>query len=118
MNFMHYQSAALKTAMYPSGGVEGLAYACLGLNGEAGEVAEKIKKIVRDTDAIESKENLDKAIELKREDIVKELGDVLWYVAAMCYELGVTMEEVAEANIEKLSSRKKRNAITGSGDNR
>ena len=115
---MDYQSKAISTAVYPSGGIQGIAYTALGLNGEAGEVAERIKKIVRDDNAGKSREALDKAIDVRRDDIVKEMGDVLWYLAAMCHELGVTLEEVANANVEKLLSRQKRGVLKGSGDNR
>ena len=118
MDLMDYQTKAISTAIYPSGGIQGIAYTALGLNGEAGEVAERIKKIVRDDDAGKSREALDKAIAIRRDDIVKEMGDVLWYLAAMSYELGVSLDEVAAANIAKLKSRQDRNVIKGSGDNR
>jgi NTP pyrophosphatase (non-canonical NTP hydrolase) len=82
----------------------------LGLVGEAGEVAEKYKKIIRD-----------KAGKITPEDaqeIIKELGDVLWYVAVLADYLGMPLEAVAEANLQKLSSRKARGVQAGSGDNR
>lgn len=82
----------------------------LGLVGEAGEVAEKIKKIVRDKDGLISDDD--------RAEIKKELGDVLWYVSVMSDYLGLELEEVACANIEKLASRKQRGTSRGSGDNR
>ncbi len=82
----------------------------LGLVGEAGEVAEKYKKIIRDRDGIVT---ADDAQEMK-----KELGDVLWYVAVLAEYLGVSFEEVAQANIDKLSSRKSRGVQKGAGDNR
>lgn len=82
----------------------------LGLVGEAGEAADKIKKIIRDKGGCASDED--------REAILKELGDVLWYVANLSRYLGASLSEVAESNIEKLSSRKKRNKLHGEGDDR
>lgn len=82
----------------------------LGLVGEAGEVAEKFKKIVRDKEGVVSNED--------RADIQKELGDVLWYISALADYLGLTLDEVAEKNLEKLFSRRDRGVQTGSGDNR
>ncbi len=82
----------------------------LGLAGEAGEVAEKYKKIIRDKDGHVS--DADKA------EIIKELGDVLWYVSALAGYLHVSLEDVAKANIDKLSSRKSRGTQHGNGDNR
>lgn len=83
-----------------------LEYAILGVNGEAGELAEKMKKIIRDGKDIDKKE------------FMKETGDVLWYVAALCQSLGCTLEDVARLNINKLSDRKLRGKISGNGDNR
>lgn len=82
----------------------------LGLAGEAGETADKVKKIIRDKGGYASEED--------REAIIKELGDVLWYVANVARYLNVSLSEVAEGNIEKLSSRKKRNKLHGEGDER
>lgn len=82
----------------------------LGLAGEAGEAADKVKKILRDKGGYASEED--------RAALVKELGDVLWYVANVARYLGVPLSEVAEGNIEKLSSRKKRNKLHGEGDER
>ncbi len=108
MNFDDYQAAARSVAVYPNIG-NNLVYPVLGLNGEAGEVAEKLKKAIRDRNG---------DIEPVRDDLIKELGDVLWYVASCCSELGVPMGEVANRNIEKLVDRANRNRISGSGDNR
>lgn len=117
--FNKYQEDAGKTAMYPSlyqkqldGTIVELdwVYPALKLAGEAGEVAEKFGKIIRDCNGVMSPE--------QKADMVKELGDVLWYLAAISSELGVTLEEVAFANIAKLASRKERGVIQGSGDNR
>lgn len=107
MNMNEYQSIARSTAVYPK--EQALAYLALGL-GESGEVQNKVKKIIRD-----------KGGEWDGEDayeIVKELGDILWYVANMAYELGVDLFDVAQVNIDKLNSRAARGVLQGSGDNR
>ncbi len=104
-----YQSLAQETAVYPGKG-ENLNYPIHGLNGEAGEVADKFKKIIRDKGGIMSSDD--------SESIAKELGDVLWYVSEIAFELGYTLQTIATMNIKKLSSRKKRGMIGGSGDNR
>lgn len=109
MEFDAYQQAARQTAQYPDLG-RNLCYSTLGLTGEAGEVAEKVKKIIRDNGGQVSPE--------RREGLKKELGDVLWYVAAMCWELGLSMNEVAEHNVAKLRDRRERGAIRGEGDDR
>jgi len=80
----------------------------LGLAGESGEVAEKIKKMLRD----------DIPEEAVRESLVKELGDVLWYVANLAHDLSITLDEVAHANVSKLLDRSERGVLQGSGDNR
>ena len=87
-----------------------ITYPALGLCGESGEVAEKIKKIIRDKDGVYTQEDKD--------EILKELGDVLFYVTALAEDLGFTLEDVAMRNVEKLMSRKERNVIHGDGDNR
>ena len=104
MNFAEYQKAAWKTAIYP----RELYYPALGLAGEAGEIANKVKKMYRDG---LTKEQL-------REPLAHEIGDCLWYVAALCTELGLDLEEVADNNIQMLLDRQKRGALSGSGDNR
>jgi len=109
ITFKEYQKLSKKTAIYPNIG-NNFIYPTLGLAGEAGEVAEKIKKVLRDREGI-----LDKKV---KEDIKKELGDVLWYVSQLATELGFSLDSVASFNIEKLSSRRKRDKIHGSGDNR
>ena len=100
-----YQTAACGTAIFPK--ETALAYLTLGLSGEAGEIANKAKKLIRDGD------NPD-----KREEIGKELGDVCWYLAVLAEELGMNLGKIMEDNIEKLSSRKQRGTLGGSGDNR
>lgn len=85
-------------------------YLPLGLCGEAGEVSDKIKKVYRDKDGDFSEKD--------KEEIVKELGDVLWYVAALSDLFGYTLNDVARKNIEKIEKRKKNGTMSGSGDNR
>ncbi|MFZ2975479.1 MAG: nucleoside triphosphate pyrophosphohydrolase family protein [Candidatus Moraniibacteriota bacterium] len=109
MNFEEYQKKSRKTAIYPNAG-ENFVYPTLGLSGEAGEVAEKIKKVIRDKDSIMDDES--------RDMIEKELGDVLWYVAQIASELKLSLDDIAQNNIEKLYSRLERGKISGSGDNR
>lgn len=109
MNFREYQEEAKKTALYPNVG-DNYIYPVLGLVGEAGEVAEKIKKIIRDDEGVVSEE--------KKEEIKKELGDVLWYLSQLSSEFGLKLEDVASGNLKKLSSRLERNKVKGSGDNR
>jgi len=109
MNFNEYQDECAKVAVYPNR-LNNFIYPALGLCGESGEVAEKIKKIIRDKGGIINDES--------REEIKKEIGDVLWYVSALCDELKLSMEDVAETNIRKLNDRKKRNMLKGEGDNR
>lgn len=108
INLNQYQREALKTAIYPK--ADALLYTVLGLNGEAGELAEKAKKMIRDDAGI--------LYEERRLAMIKELGDVLWYVATTAKELNVTLEEVAQANIDKLKSRQERNKLQGDGDER
>ncbi len=107
--YKDYQRQSRKTWSYVS--VEGpIAYPTLGLLNEAGELAGKIKKIYRDKKGIVSKED--------KEALKGELGDILWYFTQICTELDLTLEEVAEGNLDKLLSRLKRNKIQGEGDNR
>jgi NTP pyrophosphatase (non-canonical NTP hydrolase) len=109
MNFTEYQEKSRKTALYPDKG-NNFIYPTLGLSGEAGEVAEKIKKVIRDKGGIIDEET--------KEAIKKELGDVLWYVSQLATELGLSLDEIAEKNIEKLLSRLERGKLQGSGDDR
>lgn len=104
--FKEYQTEAAKTAVYPKD--KGIEYTALGLVGEAGEVANKVKKIIRDripiTDA--------------RANIASEIGDVLWYCAMLAKEMGIDFDTIATENINKLKSRAATNKLHGSGDNR
>lgn len=109
MDFTEYQRLSRKTAIYPNVG-NNYIYPTLGLAGEAGEVAEKVKKIIRDQNGIIDQYN--------RETIAKELGDVLWYIAQLATEFNLSLEQIAEDNIEKLKSRQLRNKLHGFGDNR
>lgn len=109
MNFEEYQKIVKKTSIYPNQG-NNVAYVTLGLAGEAGEVADKVKKLIRDSNGILTKD--------KRKEMIKELGDVLWYLAACAGELGVDLEEVATQNAKKVEDRKSRGVLSGEGDNR
>lgn len=112
MKFDEYQAATLSTAIYPESGTGSalaLAYVGLGL-GESGEVQGKIKKVLRDDSGKLTRE--------KREAIAAELGDILWYVSQTATELGVPLSTIAQANLDKLSSRKDRGVLGGSGDER
>jgi NTP pyrophosphatase (non-canonical NTP hydrolase) len=108
MNLNEYQKESSKTrvAKYEPGYI----YTALGLAGEAGEVADKIKKILRDNEAVVSEE--------RRQELKKELGDVLWYVAQLSLDLGFDLDDIAITNLTKLRSRYERGEIKGDGDNR
>lgn len=108
MDFQDYQQKARETAIYPS--EHSILYPTLGLCGEAGEVAEKVKKVIRDKGG-----EFDEA---DRMNIRKELGDVLWYMAQICSDLDLRLESIAIANVEKLRLRKEKGTLSGSGDNR
>lgn len=108
MTLNDYQNKALETAIYPEEAK--VVYPTLGLTGEAGEVADKVKKIIRDNNGQLSDE--------KKLEIVKEIGDVLWYCATLSHDLGFTLEEIAQMNYDKLHSRQLRGKLHGSGDNR
>ena len=109
MDLNDYQNKARSTAIYPNIG-DNAIYPTLGLVGEAGEVAEKMKKVIRDNNGV--------LTETKKMEVAKELGDVLWYIANLSSELGFDLATIAQMNIDKLNSRKERNVLTGSGDNR
>lgn len=124
ITFDEYQRQADTTAVYPGKGtVLGLLYVSLGL-GEAGEAQGKAKKVLRDDLEIEFKDGgflFRSDFELtdsRREQIKSEVSDVLWYVSAVATELGISLGEIAEYNLAKLSDRKNRGVLQGSGDNR
>jgi NTP pyrophosphatase (non-canonical NTP hydrolase) len=109
MEFAEYQSLSRRTATYPRAG-DDLTYPALGLCGEAGEVAEKVKKTLRDDDGVLTDE--------RREALSRELGDVLWYLSQVATEAGLDLEEIAAENLDKLFSRQERGVLRGSGDDR
>lgn len=115
MELNAYQNQARTTAIYKSQD-QALLCTVLGLNGEAGEVAEKFKKILRDREG--GLEALGQLTADDLEGIKKELGDVLWYTAVLADTLGFKLEDVAQTNLAKLASRFGRGQIQGSGDNR
>jgi len=107
--FDDYQDITKKTAVYPNKG-RNLIYSVIGLAGETGEVAEKVKKLIRDGNSKLTKE--------RRIEMAKEFGDVLWYVSQISFELNLKLSDIARMNVEKILSRAKRDKIGGSGDNR
>ena len=112
MTLDEYQARARTTALYPEHAR--VLYPALKLAGEAGEVAEKLGKLMRD----EGYRAGDHLGEAQKEALAKELGDVLWYVANLAADLGLTLEEVGERNLAKLASRQARGVLGGSGDDR
>lgn len=108
MTLNQYQEEALKTAIYPED--KKIIYPTLGLTGEAGEVAEKVKKVIRD--------NNQEFTDEKKRQIALEISDVLWYCATLAHDIGYTLEDIAQMNVDKLASRQQRNKIGGSGDER
>src|SRR3989338_1868971 len=109
MTFEEYQKLSREVAEYPDKD-NNYIYPVLGLTGEAGEVAEKVKKVLRNDKGVMSEE--------KKTEIGKELGDVLWYMAQLATELGLKLEDIARMNMEKLKSRRERGVIASEGDNR
>lgn len=109
MTLNDYQKEALTAAVYPED--KRIIYPALGMNGEAGEVADKVKKVIRDGHGYFQDDDVRAAIAL-------EVGDVLWYCATMARDLGYSLEAIAEMNIAKLRSRAQRGKLGGSGDNR
>ena len=110
MDFTDYQNKAHSMSINTEINGDTRLYPILGLCGETGEVAEKLKKLYRDRDG--------KVDDQFEEALVKEMGDILWYVAELCTQFNLDMNAVAEMNIEKLFSRKERGKIQGDGDNR
>lgn len=114
MNFDRYQFEARATAVYPYNGTRSLGaktYCALKLAGEAGEIAEKIGKYLYRGDRLPEGQVLEEVVK-------KELGDVLWYVSQLAYEFGIFLTDVANTNLAKLSDRKERGVLKGSGDDR
>ncbi len=109
MDFQQYQTESRKVVQYPDAG-HNFIYPTLGLAGEAGEVADKIKKVIRNDGGLVS--------ESVRQDLAKELGDVLWYVSQVATELNLQLDDIARGNLEKLQDRLARNVIRSTGDNR
>lgn len=109
MDISEYQRRSRATAVYPDAG-DNLAYPALGLCGEAGEAAEKVKKAMRDDGGVLTDE--------RRDALAAELGDVLWYVAQLATEAGLDLGEIAGENLAKLLSRQERGVLQGSGDTR
>lgn len=110
MTLDDYQKKALTTAMASDDEFKDLLHWALGINGESGEIAEKLKKIIRDKQG--------KVSEADKVELAKEVGDVLWYLAVFTDHLGFRFEKIAQDNLDKLQSRKARGVIGGSGDNR
>jgi NTP pyrophosphatase (non-canonical NTP hydrolase) len=109
MLISEYQELSRRTATYPGAG-DNIVYPTLGLAGEAGEVAEKVKKLLRDDAGVLSDE--------RRSALAGELGDVLWYVAQVATEADLDLEQIAQGNLDKLLSRQRRGVLSGSGDQR
>lgn len=109
MNLNEYQTLALRTAN-PKETKNEVFHLLLGLSGEAGEITEKAKKIVRDHDSDFSK--------FDKDDLKKEMGDVLWHLAVLANYFDIELEDIGATNIKKLASRLERGVLKGSGDNR
>ncbi len=109
MTFKEYQKLSRKTAIYPGVG-KNFVYPALGLSGESGEVAEIVKRIIRDKKGVVDQNS--------KAEISRELGDVLWYLTQLATEFGISLEEIASNNIKKLKSRKDRGLLHGKGNNR
>ena len=110
LDFAHYQAGAMRTAVYPGRGEGHWTYPALGLAGETGEVCEKLKKALRDEGG--------RISERRKADLSRELGDVLWYLAALCTELGLNLQDVAGQNLAKLADRQAGGRLHGDGDHR
>lgn len=110
MHFDQYQKKASETAIYRENGWLRIVYPTMGLPGEAGEVANKVKKVYRDKDGHFSQED--------RDAIAKEIGGVLWYCAALATDLGLSLDDIAKGNLKQLRKRLEKGTISGSGDDR
>ena len=109
MQANNYQDRALETAIYPNRGAN-FVYPVLGLCGESGEVADKLKKVIRDDDGV--------LTDTVRNAVANELGDCMWYIAVLAAELDYQLSEIMAMNLSKLASRQRRGVISGSGDAR
>lgn len=111
LTFDEYQKGAAETAIYPNRGeLLGIAYTALGANGEAGEVGEVVKKTIRDNNGVFDEE--------RKKRLIKEIGDVLWYLAETATQVGISLGDAAAANYDKLKDRQRRDALKGDGDDR
>jgi NTP pyrophosphatase (non-canonical NTP hydrolase) len=110
MTFDEYQKRALTTVISQDDSFKDTLHWVLGINGEAGEVAEKVKKIIRDKDGVMTEQD--------KKELGKELGDVLWYLAVFAHDLGLSFDDIAGQNLDKLKSRQARGVLGGTGDNR
>ncbi|HUC87762.1 MAG TPA: nucleoside triphosphate pyrophosphohydrolase family protein [Candidatus Binatia bacterium] len=110
MKFDDYQKLALTTALTDGDEFKDRMHWVLGLSGETGEIAEKMKKIVRDKGGVMNEADI--------QDLSKEIGDVLWYLAVLANHLSLSFDQIAKSNLAKLADRKQRSVIGGSGDNR
>lgn len=108
MQFLEYQEKAVQTAIYNK--EHSIIYPALGLANEAGEVLGKLKKVLRDNNGGYTTEHINA--------IGSEIGDTLWYMAALCRDLGLNMDDIAKQNLSKLEDRKNRGVLKGSGDTR
>lgn len=111
-----YQLFVQSTAIFPDDA--GIVYTTLGMIGEAGEVSEKVKKMIRRQQTTRSETLIMHMTREQKEDLIKEVGDVLWYATALLSEIGATLQDAIDKNVEKLSSRKERGVLEGNGDNR
>jgi len=110
MTLTEYQKRALTTAISSESEFADLLHWVLGINGESGEIAEKVKKIIRDKGG--------KVSQADKQELAREVGDVLWYLAVFSHHLGISFDKIAQENLAKLQSRSRRGVIQGSGDNR
>lgn len=115
MTFDEYQEAALQTAIYPGCCTdEGLLYSLTNLAAESGEALSILSKAIRDDEFTDDHMLTSE----KRKKLKAEIGDCLWQIAAVAYDLGFYLEDIAQSNLEKLASRQKRGVLGGSGDER
>jgi len=113
MDFSTYQSESRKNTVYPDIG-NNFIFPTLGLVGEAGEIAEKVKKLIRDKNT----NTPDMVSADDKTEIAKELGDVLWYLSQLATEFGIELDTIAALNLDKIQSRRERDQVKGNGDNR